>query len=1523
MSIIGEAILTASVDLLVNKLASEGILFFARQEQIKADLMKWANMLEMIKAVLDDAEEKKTTNQFVKKWLGKLQDLAYDVEDLLDEFQTEAFRRKLLLENGDPAAAQDQPSSSRTRTSKFRKLIPTCCTTFTPQLIQFDYAMMSKIKEINDRFQEIVTQKDSLGLNVSSAGGSKKASQRLETTSVVTGANVYGRETDKKEIVELLLRDDLRNDGGFSVIPIVGFGGLGKTTLARLAYNDDRVQNHFDLKAWTCVSDDFDVIRLTKTILTSIVTHQNVDNLNLNKLQEELNKQLSGKKFLLVLDDVWNRNYDDWVDFSRPLGASAQGSKIIVSTRNHEVAKIMGTLPAYQLKKLSYNDCLAIFAQHSLGTRDFSSHMSLEEIGRKIVTKCDGLPLAAQTLGGLLRGEHDRREWERVLSSKIWELPEERCRIIPALAVSYYYLPPTLKQCFAYCSLLPKDYEFEEEEIILLWCASGFLDHKEDENPSEDLGRDFFKELCSRSFFQQSATDASRFVMHDLINDLARWAAGETYFTLEYTSEVNEQQRFSRNLRHLSYICGEYDGVERFEKLYDIQHLRTFLPLMLLNSRHGYLAHSILPKLFKLQSLRVFSLRGYCISELPDSVGDLRYLRHLNLSGTEIRTLPESVNKLYNLHTLLLVGCRRLKKLCADMGNLIKLHHLNNSNTDLLKEMPVGIGKLTCLQTLCNFVVGKDSGSGLPELKLLMHLRGTLKISKLENVKDVGNAKEAQMDGKKNLRELLLRWTRCTDGSSSREAETEMGVLDMLKPHKNLEQFYICGYGGTKFPTWLGDSSFSNLVTLKFEDCGMCTALPSVGQLPSLKHLTVHGMSRVKRLGSEFYGNDSPIPFPCLETLRFEDMQEWEDWIPHGSSQGVERFPKLRELHILRCSKLRGTFPECLPALQMLVIYRCEEFSVSVTSLPALCNLQINGCEELSVSLTSLPALCNLQIGRCEELSVSVTSLPALCNLQIGECKKVVGRSATDHLGSQNSVVSRDTSNQVFLAGPLKPRIPKLEELGINNIKNETYIWKSHTELLQDICSLKRLTITSCSKLQSLVAEEEEDQRQKLSEFSCRLEYLRLYICEGLVKLPQSLLSLSSLREIFIGGCNSLVSFPEVALPSKLKKIEISECDALKSLPKAWMCDTNSSLEILYIESCHSLRYIAGVQLPPSLKTLFIDECGNIRTLTVEEGIHSSSSSSRRYNSSLLEHLGIRYCPSLTCIFSKNELPATLESLEVGNLPPSLKSLCVYGCSKLESIAERLDDNTSLKIIRIDFCEKLKILPSGLHNLRQLLEIKIWWCGNLVTFPEGGLPCAKLTRLEIYDCKRLEALPKGLHNLKSLQELRIGGELPSLEEDDGLPTDLRSLEIIFNTKIWKSMIEWGQGFHRFSSLRHLSIEGCDDDMVSFPPEAEDKRLGTALPLPASLTSMWIGDFPNLERLSSSIVDLQNLTELRLHDCPKLKYFPEKGLPSSLLQLRIWGCPLMKEKCRKDGGQYWDLLTHIPFVLIDYKWVFGD
>ncbi|XP_024039376.1 putative disease resistance protein RGA3 [Citrus clementina] len=401
MSITGDAVLSASIELLVNKLASEGLRFFARQEQILADLMKWKKMLMKINGCLT----------MLRKGKG--------LTNLLDEFETEALRRKLLLGDGERDATNDDQPISSTGTSILRKLIPTCCTTFTPRLIKFDYTIMSKIKEINARFQDIVSQKDLLDFKENSVGRSRKVRQRRETTSLVNEAKEYGRENEKKEIVELLLRDDSTSHDLFSVFPIIGMGGLGKTTLAQLVYNDARLQDHFDLKAWTCVSEDFDITRITKSILNSIGTDQNVDSLHFDKLQVELKKQLSQKKFLLVLDDVWNENYNDWIDLSRPFEAGAPGSKIVVTTRNQAVVAIMGTVPAYPLKELSDEDCLNIFTQHSLGTRDFNMHKSLEEIGKKIVIKCNGLPLAAKTLGGLLRGKTDQRDWEDVLNCKI------------------------------------------------------------------------------------------------------------------------------------------------------------------------------------------------------------------------------------------------------------------------------------------------------------------------------------------------------------------------------------------------------------------------------------------------------------------------------------------------------------------------------------------------------------------------------------------------------------------------------------------------------------------------------------------------------------------------------------------------------------------------------------------------------------------------------------------------------------------------------------------------------------------------------------------------------------------------------------------------------------------------------------------------------------------------------------------------------------------------------------------------
>ncbi|KDO37314.1 hypothetical protein CISIN_1g044195mg, partial [Citrus sinensis] len=1021
MSIIGEAVLTASFELLIKKLAS--LELFTQHEKLKADFMRWKDKMEMIQAVLADAEDRQTKDKSVKKWLDKLQNLAYDVEDILDEFETEALRREMLLQG--PAAA-DQPGTS---TSKFRKLIPTGCTNFSPRSIQFDSMMVSKMKEVTARLQDIERDINLLKLkNVISDGTSRSIGQRLPTTSLVNEAKVYGREKDKEAIVELLLRDGLRADDGFSVFSINGMGGVGKTTLAQLVYNDDRVQRRFQIKAWTFVSEDFNVFRVTKSILKSITNDQSKDD-DLNWVQEKLKKQLSGKKFLLVLDDVWNENYEYWSIFSRPFGAGAPGSKIVVTTRNLRVTVNMGADQAYQLKELSNDDCLCLLTQISLGTGDFNIHPSLKEVGEKIVMKCKGLPLAAKTLGGLLRGKHDPRDWEFVLNNDICNLPEENCNIIPALGVSCHFLPPQLKQCFAYCSLFPKGYEFQEEEIISLWAAEGFLHQENSGRKMEDLGREFVQELLSRSFFQRSSKNASRFLMHDLINDLARWAAGGICFRLEYTLESENRQMFSQSLRHFSYIRGECDGGTRFDFIRGVQQLRTFLPMKLSDYGGDYLAWSVLQLLLDLPRLRVFSLCGYCnIIDLPNEIGNLKHLRFLNLSRTNIQILPQSINSLYNLHTVLLEDCRRLKKLCKDMGNLTKLHHLRNSNVHSLEEMPKGFGKLTCLTTLCRFVVGKDSGSALRELKSLTNLQGTLEISSLENVKCVGDAIEAQLNRKVNLEALVLRWCNrsCISNIRNEDAvdlETQTRVLDMLKPHQKLEELTITGYGGTKFPIWLGDFPFSKLVSLKFEYCGMCTSLPSVGQLPVLKHLEMRGMDRVKSVGLEFYGNSCSAPFPSLETLCFVNMQEWEEWIPRGFAQEVnEVFPKLRKLSLLRCSKLQGTLPERLLLLEKLVIQSCKQLLVTIQCLPALSELQIRGC------------------------------------------RRVVFSSPID-FSSLKSVFLGDIANQVVLAALFEQGLPQLESLKIDSVRAPTYLWQSETRLLQDIRSLNRLHISRCPQL--------------------------------------------------------------------------------------------------------------------------------------------------------------------------------------------------------------------------------------------------------------------------------------------------------------------------------------------------------------------------------------------------------------------------------------------------------------------------
>ncbi|KAJ0715549.1 putative P-loop containing nucleoside triphosphate hydrolase [Helianthus annuus] len=287
----------------------------------------------------------------------------------------------------------------------------------------------------------------------------------MEETSLVEESKIIGRQGDKEALLGKLLGSESSSSQtqNLNVLSIVGLGGIGKTTLAQLLYNDKKVKDHFELMSWVCVSDEFDVFNISKAIFKDAGGDDRKFE-TLNQLQVALKEKFSNKRFLLVLDDVWNENYNEWELLQRPFTVGASGSKILVTTRKTKVASVMDSVNAYLLELLSYEEALSLFALHALGKQNFDVNQTLKLHGGDIVKKCGRLPLALKTLGRVSRTKYDHEEWEELLNSEIWHSHESE--ILPALRLSYYDLPPHLKQIFAYCCLFPKDFLFDKDPLV-------------------------------------------------------------------------------------------------------------------------------------------------------------------------------------------------------------------------------------------------------------------------------------------------------------------------------------------------------------------------------------------------------------------------------------------------------------------------------------------------------------------------------------------------------------------------------------------------------------------------------------------------------------------------------------------------------------------------------------------------------------------------------------------------------------------------------------------------------------------------------------------------------------------------------------------------------------------------------------------------------------------------------------------------------------------------------------------------
>ncbi|CAL5381236.1 unnamed protein product [Camellia sinensis] len=1420
----------------INKLLSSDLIDLARQGGVDTSIKKLKKSFEDINDVLADAEDKQISDKAVNKWLKELQHLAYDADDVLDEFGTEVLHKKLIMADADVGEAS---TSGKVR----RFLLPTCCTGFTPTAISFNFAIRSKIKKINGQLQDVTTRIKELGLVKKAIGGTHKPTNawpRRETTYLLDDPFVCGRDEDKKRIVELLSRDT-PTQNKVDVIPITGMGGIGKTTLAQLIYDDDGVKNHFDLKAWVCVSEEFDVKTITKAILESF-TLQSCDLTKLTDLQSKLEVMLAEKKFLLVLDDVWNHRDEEWSSLQSPLRAGAHGSKIIVTTRIAAVAEKVMTIKFHNLPSLSPDVCWLIFSRHAFKNIDTSEHPELESIGRQIVAKCGGLPLAARALGGLLQCKQNEHEWKMVLTNNIWDKPYEESGILPALKLSYHHLPSHLKRCFGYCAIIPKDYEFGKDELVLLWMAEGLIEHPEGGEQIEDVGRRYFHELVSRSFFQLSRHNKLLFIMHDLINDLAQAVAGDICFRLENNLEGGKQNKISDKARHSSFVGSEYEGIRKFKAFDDARCLRTFLRFSpsAFNCITRYLIHDLLPMLKCLRELRL-CYSG--IDELPDSIGDLKHLRYLDVSHSRIRKLPDSVVTLYNLQVLFLKFCFALEKLPLNMGRLVNLRHFDMTGVHIpsSEKMSLHIGKLTNLQTLSNFMVGKDRGRKIGELKNLSHIQGAIHISRMENVDGVKDAVDANLISQNDI--------------------FERDVLDVMRPFKFLERLTISGYRSTKFPNWVGDVSFSKMVFMRLKGSKYCTSLPPLGQLPVLKDLYMEGMSIIKRLGCEFYGQQCGAkPFPSLERLSFEFMTEWEDWSTF-ETEGVQPFSHLSELSIINCPKLVGRLPNDLPCLNSLKIVRCPQLLIDVSSLvqPSLASLSMN-----YVMLPSLPALLGIkntiELGSLTLDISHVTVLDSLCDPSPTD-EELLANEMSKHLTSITALRISNVEKLVFLPTWFTQDLTRLEKLDISNCQELLTLWRNKVRIQLCLPALCHLKISCCPKVVCLFEGEQEkkgkgSKKQQHEGLPCmtRLEYLTIEECGMLKKLPQDLHTYTSLGVLRINGCASLISFPMKGLPSMLRELEVSYCDALESLPELM---TLNNLQELKVSHCASLTYLLSRGgLPSTLKQLWIHWCAKLESLFAEEEIKIDCPS--------LEDIEIARCSSL-------------KSLPEANNLKNLSQLQIYDCYNLEPLSlggrdenNNINQRTSLQKLCLVDCRagmvsyfvKEGSFPTNITSL----EI-----GRFRVDDVGQLPVPPPSPLEW-----------GLHKLSSLTTLELhgggwpwGDTMSFPEEGMFLPTSLINLTIIAFPNLERLSYE---EFQNLTSLQTLEIWSCPR-LASFPKEG----------LPPSLL------------------------HLLIYKCPELATFPEQGLPPSLLSLDIRRCnPILKQKCEK-GIQYWPIIQYIPEV----------
>ncbi|PIA59166.1 hypothetical protein AQUCO_00400198v1 [Aquilegia coerulea] len=881
----------------------EKLVAMAKQEVdmlkgVRTDIEQMKLEFRTIKALLRDADAKVDIDQGVKDWVEQVRDIAYEIEDVLDEFFLSHHKKH--ADDPDHAAGRHGTTPIRSIKGIFQRIADFF------HCLKVGHEIGSQIKDIKARTQEISSCRDRYNLRNLVEQGSTSSKMKSttkhdprENALFLEEFQLVGIDGAKEKLVGYLLEADTR----LGVVSVFGEGGLGKTTIVKKVFDSPQVKEHFPYRAWITVSQTFKATALLRDLTKQLFPEfQAVDTMEPMKLKQALNANLRRKRYVVVLDDIWSLNA--WTSLKNSFPNDEESaSRIIVTTRSKNIAEtcLEDYGHSYPLQPLDLEDSWKLFYKKAFKTNvenmNFCTEQVLRNLSMKFLKKCNGLPLAIVAIGGLLSMKQTS-EWDQVyknLGSLMDSSSGDQSHLADlrwVISLSYNDLPYYLKACFLYLCIFPEDYSISSSKLLRLWVAEGFVERKAVGMgfTMEEIARFYLDELIQRNLVQVEYMDERKRVKKCRIHDLMRefiigkardqnlaTVIAEKQEELHFLSSDPSIGRRPPRLMSISCLRHEDTGANILSKDntsgFHLRSLFLFMPYT-----GSWLARSSSTAIFSsFRLLRVLDLQDAGLEEFPGQIVSLLYLRYLSLRrNARITSLPNLVGDLVYLETLDL-EYTKLRELPVGILKLRRLRHL------LIEKfythypgvkLPVGIDNFINLEKLA--VVDADtekSGLLVEELGKLTQLR-KLAICNLK--KEDGMQLFTSVQNMKYLRSLkvssksqnFLHSNSLSSPPEYLKCLCMAGILHELPSWipslQNLEELQLSGSELRKDPIKVLQS-LPNLVTLTLGNWAICCEELTFSKagFPRLKKLNLGDLGSLSKIIAE------EGAMPIIKWIRF------------------------------------------------------------------------------------------------------------------------------------------------------------------------------------------------------------------------------------------------------------------------------------------------------------------------------------------------------------------------------------------------------------------------------------------------------------------------------------------------------------------------------------------------------------------------------------------------------------------------------------------------------------------------------